>query len=631
MSDTSQKVYDTLLNPYSVRRTLVTNGGVQEAVQHTRLDIGSGATESQVTAANPLPVTGTVTATVSALTGVTSNPTGRNLTALDTASFNFVWDEVTVFGWTVGSTASVLTAASHSAVRGDIIYCTAGDIVRQFAHVESVTATTATLSKPFSQAPSGFDLLMIWRPVPVQGSGNGEMHVTSTSLATEATLLDFHDRFFTPSVGGGGYVRLGLDTSVVANQTTQPTTTTNSLIVKDSNALADNAAFTDGTNRVFPAGFIFDEVAGTALTENDNAAARVDSKRAQVLTIEDATTRGQRAAVTRAADYDTNGIPATTVGLTVNARLHQCWDTGHADTAGGDDSFYAQNMDDNGNVCMNISSVKGVLTTAGNGAATTGSLRVALATGSTEVASIITALQLIDNPVNTDGSAIATSLFQVGGTDGTNAQIFKTDTNGELQVDVLSMPAVDTELPPAAALADNTANPTVPAVGAFNMVFDGTNWDRAQAVDVVTDGSAAGTKGIHVLGTDGTNAQIIKTDTDGNIQVDVLTMPSVTVTATDLDVKETRSATATRTQVADNAADVAILASNANRLGATIYNDSSALLYLGLGTTAASTTNYTARVYPNGYYEVPGNYTGEIRGIWATDPGDGAARVTELT
>lgn len=36
----------------------------------------------------------------------------------------------------------------------------------------------------------------------------------------------------------------------------------------------------------------------------------------------------------------------------------------------------------------------------------------------------------------------------------------------------------DTELPAAAALADNTANPTVPAVGSFLMVFDGATWDR---------------------------------------------------------------------------------------------------------------------------------------------------------
>jgi hypothetical protein len=61
--------------------------------------------------------------------------------------------------------------------------------------------------------------------------------------------------------------------------------------------VVDNAAFTDGTTRVLPAGFILDETAGTALTENDAAAARIDSKRAIVNVLEDATTRGQRAAV----------------------------------------------------------------------------------------------------------------------------------------------------------------------------------------------------------------------------------------------------------------------------------------------------------------------------------------------
>lgn len=39
-------------------------------------------------------------------------------------------------------------------------------------------------------------------------------------------------------------------------------------------------------------------------------------------------------------------------------------------------------------------------------------------------------------------------------------------------------PVVDTELPAAAALADNTANPTVPGVGAYLMALDGATWDR---------------------------------------------------------------------------------------------------------------------------------------------------------
>ncbi len=93
----------------------------------------------------------------------------------------------------------------------------------------------------------------------------------------------------------------------------------------------------------------------------------------------------------------------------------------------------------------------------------------------------------------------------------------------------------------------------------------------------------------------------------------------------------TPATTATTSAVADNAASTTILASNANRLGASVFNDSSAALYLLLGSGTASATNYTCRVASGGYYEVPFGYTGQINGIWASDPNDGAARVTELT
>lgn len=51
---TGQKVANNPLGSYPV---LVSRTAVGENIQHVRLDFGSGATESQVTAANPLPVT----------------------------------------------------------------------------------------------------------------------------------------------------------------------------------------------------------------------------------------------------------------------------------------------------------------------------------------------------------------------------------------------------------------------------------------------------------------------------------------------------------------------------------------------------------------------------------------------
>jgi hypothetical protein len=86
----------------------------------------------------------------------------------------------------------------------------------------------------------------------------------------------------------------------------------------------------------------------------------------------------------------------------------------------------------------------------------------------------------------------------------------------------------------------------------------------------------------------------------------------------------------TTTSVNDNAASVTLLASNTLRRFCTIYNDSSATLYVRLSSLAASTTTYNAQLPTGGYLEVPGNYTGAITGIWASDPNDGAARIGEF-
>lgn len=92
-----------------------------------------------------------------------------------------------------------------------------------------------------------------------------------------------------------------------------------------------------------------------------------------------------------------------------------------------------------------------------------------------------------------------------------------------------------------------------------------------------------------------------------------------------------RPATGSNTSVAGTVtASTTILAANTNRLGATIYNDSTALLYVSLGATC-TTTNFTVIIPASGYYEVPpadNPYVGIITGVWATATGN--ARVTEV-
>lgn len=90
----------------------------------------------------------------------------------------------------------------------------------------------------------------------------------------------------------------------------------------------------------------------------------------------------------------------------------------------------------------------------------------------------------------------------------------------EVQVDVLTMPTV-------------TVNAhAVTNAGTFAVQVDGAALTSLQLIDdtIATDGSTTPTKGVLIAGQDGTNAQTIKTDTSGELQVDVLTMPTVAVT-----------------------------------------------------------------------------------------------------
>lgn len=135
-------------------------------------------------------------------------------------------------------------------------------------------------------------------------------------------------------VGTPVFVRLSDGSSAIttlavslASVPSHAVTNDGTFAVQDSQVVADNAGFTDGTTKVQPAGYIYDEVAGTALTENDAAAARINVNRAQIHAIEDGTTRGRYATVTasNALKVDASGVavPVTdnSGSLTVDAPL----------------------------------------------------------------------------------------------------------------------------------------------------------------------------------------------------------------------------------------------------------------------------------------------------------------------
>lgn len=135
------------------------------------------------------------------------------------------------------------------------------------------------------------------------------------------------------------------------------------------------------------------------------------------------------------------------------------------------------------------------------------------------------------------------------------------DGGGSVTVDgtvaVSGTVTVDTELPSAGALADATANPTTPTVGAAHLLFNGTTWDRARGdttngldvdvtrvsgtVTVDSELPSAGaladaaanpttpTVGAANLLYNGTTWDRVRGDTTNGLDVDVTRLPSGTV------------------------------------------------------------------------------------------------------
>lgn len=193
---------------------------------------------------------------------------------------------------------------------------------------------------------------------------------------------------------------------------------------------------------------------------------------------------------------------------------------------------------------------------AAGGGVEAGALRVTLASDSTGVVSVDDngGALTVDGTVAVTNADIGTIAGAVAGTEmqvdivgalpaGTNA-IGTLAANsgvdiGDVTINNATIAVTQSGTWDEVGINDSGNSITVDNGGTFVVQENGAALTSLQLIDdtVYTDGTGTPSKAIGVAGTDGTNPQILKTDTSGELQVDVLTMPTVTVTATNLDVQ----------------------------------------------------------------------------------------------
>jgi hypothetical protein len=196
----------------------------------------------------------------------------------------------------------------------------------------------------------------------------------------------------------------------------------------------DLAAFTASTDDGVPIFIRFDNAAISALTEDTAGVARGSSNRNLYVQIRDGAGNNERGLA-----IDTNG--AIAVGSVPS------------------------------NQSVNIAQI------AGSAESATNPLFVRETDGTTALT--YSALDLDSGA----GTVTRISVGLAGAASGGPVAIPGTTANG-LTVDVTRVQGtvtVDSELSAASALADTTANPTIPAIAAYVMAFNGSTWDRARS------------------------------------------------------------------------------------------------------------------------------------------------------
>lgn len=205
---------------------------------------------------------------------------------------------------------------------------------------------------------------------------------------------------------------------------------------------------------------------------------------------------------------------------------------------------------------------------------------------------------------------ITTSVVQVSGTFGSGSVWFEASANATSGTTGSWVTLSHRTIGTATSVVQEFAS----AAGVFRGNASGFAWFRARVTGATAPSIAVVLRATDSSGTIALNAAI----PTGTNRIGTM--------------GKAPAATGTITSAALSLTSFTILAANTNRLGATFFNDSANIVYLGLTGSAVTTTAYTLQVPPNGYYELPSDgcgYVGQVTGIALVASGN--LRVTELT
>lgn len=298
-----------------------------------------------------------------------------------------------------------------------------------------------------------------------------------------------------------------------------------------------------------------------------------------------------------------------------------------------------------------LTSIGGATILTGNGVAA-GSLRVSLASDSTGLVALAAGAAVIGSLAANQSTNIAqmngVAVTMGNGVSGTGVQrvTIASDSTGQIALaagaSIIGKVSIDQTTPGTTnGVQVNAALPAGANVIGALVANQSVNISQMNGVTVTMGNGVSGTGVQRVtLASDSTGqiALAAGAATIGALTANqTVNLAQIAGTATAVNTGDVsagtirttpaNSSTGAKTNAAATGSSITILASNTARIGAAIYNESAAVLYLDCTGGTASATSYTVQVSPSGYYEVPSRYRGLITGLCAS----GTARVTEWT